>query len=152
MKKIANIYYLTFQKAMANTSKKQRKVLSYDPDKVKRQIQLIPGKLDQFINARHVSYNSIASIVGFRPEILYRVRDGESLPACESIINIKNVLPDLNLNWWLCDQGEASIRENEVIEQENKRLHQELAHMRAEVRKVQQQLAELINTGGDTNS
>ncbi|MGB3849380.1 MAG: hypothetical protein WA958_05390 [Tunicatimonas sp.] len=124
---------------MAKTNKAQRMTLSYSSKEVKQQIEMIPQKLDEVISAQNISYNRVAKSIGSRPEVLYRIRDGESLPSCETIINIKNVLPDLNLNWWLCNQGGPSVH------RENERLRAEIDRVREELVKMKQQLSRLID-------
>ena len=139
MRKVYDICYLTRQKRMAKINKAQRMTLSYSSEEVKQQIEMIPQKLDEVISAQNISYNRVAKFIGSRPEVLYRIRDGESLPSCETIINIKNVLPDLNLNWWLCNQGGPSVH------RENERLRAEIDHVREELVKMKQQLSRLID-------
>ena len=119
--------------------------LHYNADEVKRQLQQIPKKLDQIITTQNLSYNRLAGIAGFRPDILYRIRDGEALPSCETLVNIKNVLPDLSLDWWLCDQGEPASRDKLLLEQENKHLKSKLSQMQEKLKAVQQQLSDIID-------
>lgn len=134
---------------MAKTSKIQREPsepLSYSPDEVQQQIGLIPSKLDQVVTRHGLSYNKVAKTIGSRPDVLYRIRDGESLPSCETIINLKNVFPELDLNWWLCDEG------GPMAAQEIERLKAIIKQLRGELIEMQQHLTQLIDntsTGDD---
>lgn len=50
-----------------------------------------------------------------KPETLYKIRDGLQLPSCETIIKVKQMVSELNLNWWFFDQGEPDLQSSEIL-------------------------------------
>ncbi|MEK6480932.1 hypothetical protein WJR50_25545 [Catalinimonas sp. 4WD22] len=101
-------------------------------------VRQIGQKLEEQLSTRKLSANRLATITGMKPETLYRIRDGSQLPSCETIIKVKQMIPELDLNWWLFDQGESNLRSTDGLKAENEQLKTEVEKYRKMVRELSQ--------------
>ena len=112
------------------TMGKRPKITQEDIHKFQKQKEMITGqigrKLEEQLAAKNVNANMLGKATNMKPETLYKIRDGLQLPSCETIIKVKQMLPDLNLNWWLFDQGEPDLQSVEKLKEENQNLRKEI--------------------------
>ncbi len=110
----------------------------------------IGGKLEEQFAKNNVNANMVATATQMKPETLYKIRDGLQFPACETIIKIKQIIPELNLNWWLFDQGEPSLQMSDILLEENERLRKQVQAYQQAIQDAKQLFANLVDTGEKT--
>ncbi len=101
-------------------------------------LKQIGGKLEEQFEKKNVNANMVATATRMKPETLYKIRDGLQFPACETIIKIKQIIPELNLNWWLFNQGEPNLQMSNILLQENERLRKQVQAYQQVIQDAQQ--------------
>ncbi|MDF9801325.1 DNA-binding phage protein [Catalinimonas alkaloidigena] len=126
---VIRIPYLVAKKMSQDMHQDQKAAEELDEQRVKI-VRKIGQKLEEQLSTRNLSANRIAKTTGMKPETLYRIRDGSQLPSCETIIKVKQMIPNLDLNWWLFDQGDSNLQSSEALKAENEYLKTEIEKYR----------------------
>lgn len=132
---VIRIPYLVLKKMSQDLHQDQKTAEELDAQREKI-VRQIGQKLEEQLSTRNLSANRLATTTGMKPETLYRIRDGSQLPSCDTIIKVKQMIPDLDLNWWLFDQGESNLQSSDALKAENE-------HLRTEVEKYRKMVIEI---------
>jgi hypothetical protein len=87
-------------------AKKSKVTVPYDEGTVKSRVGQVSDKLFSYMDQKEITAYKLAKEINAFPANFYAVRDKKTLPSAETIIAIKQVLPDLNLNHLFGDDKE----------------------------------------------
>jgi len=74
---------------------------------------MIAARFIELIGILHKNPNSFAADLGVSASIIYNIIGGrKSKPSCDILEKIKQVYPQVNLNWVIASQGEALMDSN----------------------------------------
>lgn len=74
---------------------------------------MIAARFIELIGILHKNPNSFAADLGVSASIIYNIIGGrKSKPSCDILEKIKQIYPQVNLNWVIASQGEALMDSN----------------------------------------
>jgi len=63
---------------------------------------------------RFSSYKELGKQLGVSEQTIYKYINGKSLPGIDVILKVKQMIPEINLNWLLVGEGEMYVKPQKI--------------------------------------